>query len=748
MCARPGCTGSLQDGYCDVCGLAAAPRSAAAARPTTAPSQRTGPATATRGSARGSTRGSGRGTGRTGSTSTRRRGQLGAGLVEIPPIPYRDPATAVLDNPQVAEAKRYCSACSDPVGRAAEGRPARTEGFCKKCGTAYSFTPKLVAGDLVAGQYEVLGCLAHGGLGWIYLARDRNVSGRWVVLKGLLDSGDADAMAAAAAEQRFLAEVEHPTILKIYNFVQHPDPKTGVLVGYIVMEYVGGQSLKQILLARREAAGRVDPLPVERAIAYLLEVLPALGHLHSLGLVYCDLKPDNVIQSEEQLKLIDLGGVRRLDDSDGAIYGTVGYQAPEIADEGPSVSSDLYTVGRTLAVLSFDFRGYSTTFAHDLPDRADVPVLAAHESYDRFLRRACDPDPDRRFGSAAEMADQLTGVLRELLAGQDEQPRPAPSTLFGPELDTIGARPLEGPAERVFAALDPAVAAVALPAPLADPADPAARYLAGLASASPAALVAALPGAPVASVEVGLRLTRAHLQLGQPELAATVLAALTDDDWRIDWHRGLIALAAGRAAEAVDVFDDLYALLPGEPAVQLALAVVGEAAGDLAGAARRYARVWRTDHGFLSAAFGLARARLAAGDRDAAIAALESVPATSSHHVPARLAAVAARIRGDAPPDPAALRAAADQLEHLDLEPTRHDRYAAELLEAALRLLRLDRAGTGAPGAGVLGERLAERPLRVSLERAYRSLARAAGSRAERHTLVVRANAVRPRTLI
>ena len=65
--------------------------------------------------------------------------------------------------------------------------------------------------------------------------------------------------------------------------------------------------------------------------AYALEGLRALGYLHGLGLLYCDFKPDNVIQSEEQLKLIDLGGVRRADDASSAIYGTVGYQAPEIA---------------------------------------------------------------------------------------------------------------------------------------------------------------------------------------------------------------------------------------------------------------------------------------------------------------------------------------------------------------------------------------------------------------------------------
>ena len=64
----------------------------------------------------------------------------------------------------------------------------------------------------------------------IYLAKDRNVSGRWVVLKGLLNTGDADALAATIGEQRFLARVEHPLIVEIYNFVTHDD------AGYIVME--------------------------------------------------------------------------------------------------------------------------------------------------------------------------------------------------------------------------------------------------------------------------------------------------------------------------------------------------------------------------------------------------------------------------------------------------------------------------------------------------------------------------------
>ena len=125
------------------------------------------------------------------------------------------------------------------------------------------------------------------------------------MLKGLLNSGDPDALAAAIAEQRFLAQVSHPSIVEIYNFVTHDD------AGYIVMEYVGGTSLKSILKQRMQHTGRYDPLPVDQALAYILEILPAFQYLHDLGLVYCDFKPDNIIQVGDEVKLIDLGGVRR-----------------------------------------------------------------------------------------------------------------------------------------------------------------------------------------------------------------------------------------------------------------------------------------------------------------------------------------------------------------------------------------------------------------------------------------------------
>lgn len=179
---------------------------------------------------------------------------------------------------------------------------------------------------------------------------------------------------------------------------------------------------------------------MEQACAYGIEALEALGHLHSRNLLYCDFKVDNAIQQQDQLKLIDMGAVRRMDDEQSAIYGTVGYQAPEVAELGPSVASDLYTVARTLAVLTFDFQGYTNVFVDSLPDPEHIEVFGRYESFYRLLVRATDPDPGRRFSSAQEMADQLTGVLREVVALQTGRPRPQLSTLFGPELRVADTR--------------------------------------------------------------------------------------------------------------------------------------------------------------------------------------------------------------------------------------------------------------------------------------------------------------------
>lgn len=694
------------------------------------------------------------------------------------------------------------------------------------------------------GQYEVVGCLAHGGLGWVYLAVDRAVSDRWVVLKGLLDTGDQDAMAAAISERRFLAEIEHSNIVRIYNFVEHLDQRTGSMDGYIVMEYVGGKSLKEIANERRGPAGRRDPLPVEQACAYGIEALEALGHLHSRSLLYCDFKVDNAIQQQDQLKLIDMGAVRRMDDDESAIYGTVGYQAPEVAEAGPSVASDLYTVARTLAVLTFDFQGYTNVFVDSLPDPDNIEVFRRYESFYRLLVRATDPDPARRFASAAEMAEQLTGVLREVVSVQTGRPRPSLSTLFGPEVrvtDTslfaeltgdvslLGARelplgrgaagkgsrkgpkaapagrergpdtaasaagsaayapartgipaqrppepgpsadpyggpstglysgPSTGPSGEFLAGLDAGATALALPVPRIDPNDPNAGLLAGLMAAAPGELITALESAPVPSLERSLRRARALLDNRDTYPAAEMLAALETeypDDWRVVWYRGLASLVTGDRETAALAFDAVYDAFPGEPAPKLALGVCAEVLGQLDNAAEYYRLVWTTDPSYVSAAFGLARVQLAAGDRTGAVRTLESVPEASIHYTAARVAAVQARLRRRVPTDPLVddLRSAAGQvgaLQQFGLDAVRREQLTTEVLGTALDwVLSGGRSGQVVQSTTLLGSPLDERGLRFGLERSYRVLARLAQRGEERIDLVERANRFRPRTWV
>ncbi|MBK3569247.1 MULTISPECIES: serine/threonine-protein kinase [unclassified Streptomyces] len=846
-CQRPGCEGSYEDMgggelYCDTCGLA--PVVSANGSLGSPPTGMTGGKGGSRGSGSSSSRSSSRSS-RTSSQSSKSRrsvsgrlsrsvsgqssgrsvsvrssgsssasstrGRLGVGLVQVPDVPRPDPRAMVLENPEVPERKRFCSRsdCGAPVGRSRGDSPGRTEGFCTKCGNPYSFSPKLAGGDVVHGQYEVVGCLAHGGLGWVYLAVDRAVSDRWVVLKGLLDTGDEDAMAAAISERRFLAEIEHSNIVRIYNFVEHLDQRTGSLDGYIVMEYVGGKSLKEIANDRRTETGKRDPLPVEQACAYGIEALEALGHLHSRNLLYCDFKVDNAIQTEDQLKLIDMGAVRRMDDEESAIYGTVGYQAPEVAEVGPSVASDIYTVGRTLAVLTFDFQGYTNVFVDSLPDPDNIEVFRRYESFYRLLVRATDPDPARRFASAQEMAEQLTGVLREVVSLQTGRARPSLSTLFGPELkvtDTelfpkldgdvslLGARvvrPRKKAGTRVDAALPaaaplPAVTAaangsangsagatpdivkqvdspsvaLALPVPHVDPTDPNAGFLAGLMTTAATELLGALASAPSPSVETRLRQIRAWLENGESYTALDALAKLEDerpDDWRVVWYRGVAALATRDYEAAALSFDAIYDAFPGEPAPKLALGLCAEVLGQLDNAAEYYRLVWSTDPSYVSAAFGLARVQLATGDRAGSVRTLESVSEASIHYTAARVAAVRARLRrrtataGDTPflDDLTASAGQVEALEGYGLDAVRREQLSAEVLGCALDWILSGGQGSVPPARPeLLGNELDERGLRFGLERSYRTLARLARGGEERIDLVERANRYRPRTWV
>ncbi|HUE31518.1 MAG TPA: serine/threonine-protein kinase PknG [Mycobacterium sp.] len=678
--------------------------------------------------------------------------QLGGGLVEIPRVRDIDPLEALMTNPVVPESKRFCWNCGKPVGRSGEEGKGASEGWCPSCGSPYTFLPQLYPGDIVAGQYEVKGCIAHGGLGWVYLAVDHNVNDRPVVLKGLVHSGDAEAQAIAMAERQFLAEVVHPQIVQIFNFVEHTD-RHGDPVGYIVMEYIGGQSLKRGL-----KHGKAEKLPVAEAVAYLLEILPALSYLHSIGLVYNDLKPENIMFTEEQLKLIDLGAVSRVN-SFGYLYGTPGFQAPEIVRTGPTVATDIYTVGRTLAALTLNLRTRNGRYVDGLPE--DDRVLTTYDSFGRLLRRATDPDPRRRFSTADEMSAQLMGVLREVVAQDTGVPRPGLSTIFSPSRSTFGVDLLvahtdvyldgQVHSERLTAR----EIVTALPVPLVDPTDVAASVLQATVLSQPVQTLDSLraarhgaldaEGADVSeSVELPLMEVRALLDLGDVAKATRKIDDLAERvgwRWRLVWYRAVAELITGDYDSAIKHFTEVLDTFPGELAPKLALAATAELAGTTDGH-RFYQTVWQTNDGEISAAFGLARSLSAEGDRPGAVRTLDEVPATSRHFTTARLTSAVTLLSGRSTNEitEEQIRDAARRVEALPPTEPRVLQIRALVLGGAMDWLEDNQASTN----HILGFPFTEHGLRLGVEASLRTLARVAPTQLHRYTLVDMANKVRP----
>jgi serine/threonine-protein kinase PknG len=220
-------------------------------------------------------------------------------------------------------------------------------------------------------------------------------------------------------------------------------------------------------------------------------------------------------------------------------------------------------------------------------------------------------------------------------------------------------------------------------------------------------------------------------------------------EWRTSWYRGLLALSCGNPADALTAFDSVYRYLPGELAPKLAFAVAAESTGDLVTAARWYDIVSRTDPSFTTAAFGLARCRLATPDRAGAVEAYNRVPETSSAYLEAQVYAARALVvsNGAGGPDMTDLTAACAAIDNLALDGEQRAGLTRDLFQAALNLVRTGRVHAN-PSVTVLGEPLTERRLREGLERAYRTLAHLSPSSDERIRLVDLANQVRPRTLV
>ncbi|MFJ4688079.1 tetratricopeptide repeat protein [Streptomyces sp. NPDC088789] len=509
------------------------------------------------------------------------------GLLVLPSLPSPDLADAVRPAARLPTNGRPCGKdnCPGIIGLSYDGGPAPDHGFCPECGTEYSFRPQLRPGDVVGGHYKVLDYLAVGGHGWIYLAEDTRVPELHVVLKGLINSGDAAARRAAVEERRSLTTLHHPDIVRIITYVQHQVPGDPEPTGYIVMEYVGGHPLSSLRTGREREEDRTrllgGPFEFGHVITYGCMILGALEYLHDQGLLYCDMKPENVIHYGRRIKLIDLGGIRPIGDRTSGMTLTHGYppSSQELAERGFHIDGDLFTVGRTLGRLA----------AH-----ATAPVGLAARSFDALIRRATHPEPPARFGSAAEMSRQLWEVLREHRALAGHEPYPERSTRFEPTASVFGAglgtvpelrhwtgrTGTEAP-ELPVGPPDPREAALALPTPIPDTADDATVLLDGLTTDTPQRVAERARQDPrLRTVEAALWLCRAYLDAGDADQAQvwarTAKGWSGDYDWRIFWHQGLVHLTRGKVAEAEAEFMAAYDTLPGESAPKLALGYCAE----------------------------------------------------------------------------------------------------------------------------------------------------------------------------
>ncbi|MEV4317355.1 tetratricopeptide repeat protein [Actinocrispum sp. NPDC049592] len=686
----------------------------------------------------------------------------GDDTLSLPIFSFPDPSSRIIQNPDAPDRGHKCSNCGKQINHGYGGQPPLSEGFCPHCRHPFSFLPSLHTGDLVHRQYEILGCFARGGFGWVYLARDKRLGGNLVVLKGLIDAADSDI---ARAERDALIRMDHQNIVRIFNFVEHEDKRTGETREYIVMEYVDGLVLSEIQKAAHDGRTPLgEPLRIEHIIACGLQVLSAFEYLHGRGLLYCDMKPDNVIlrpgtrgeTSDSRIKLIDMGAVRRTGQKTGKIIHTHGF-LPEGEITKLSEQSDIHTLAVTLERLFHATRDWV-----DLGS-AKSPIAVGLASFDRLRKRAQHEDPQRRFGSAAEMAEQLRGVHREISALREQRERPTPSTLFAPtavlldaglgvvpslERWTHGDSTTGTGAPLVHGLPEPVMVASGLPTPHVDPADSAAGEVLAATAGEPEArrlldkLAAAKPGTP----ELCFVRCRAQIELGDLAGAEKSLAQVPKSvrDWRIAWHQALLKLATGKTEAAQAYFETVYDLVPGESAPKLALGYCAEYLEDHETAERLYTAVWRRDHSQGSAAFGLARINLARLNRKGAVDILDEVPKVSRHYDAAAAAAVIVLSGqlsrpggGTEPPSPGSLTAAAARLPTLYVDDEARVRLTAIIYEAAFVLAQQEQPTS-------LGE---EQELRRHLARSYRAMAGQARTAEDHNVLIDLKNEIRPWSL-
>jgi predicted Ser/Thr protein kinase len=271
----------------------------------------------------------------------------------------------------------------------------------------------------LGGRYELGSVLGRGGMAEVYLAHDTRL-GRTVAVKTLrVDlARDPSFQARFRREAQSAASLNHPSIVAVYDTGE--DYVDGVSVPYIVMEYVDGSTLRELLHSGRKL------LP-ERAMEMTVGVLQALEYSHRAGIVHRDIKPANVMLTRTgQVKVMDFGIARAMGDSGmtmtqtAAVIGTAQYLSPEQAKgEQVDARSDLYSTG----CLLYELLTVRPPFVGDSPVavayqhvREDPQPPSVYDpevtpAMDAIVLKALTKDPDYRYQSADEMRADIEAAL-------------------------------------------------------------------------------------------------------------------------------------------------------------------------------------------------------------------------------------------------------------------------------------------------------------------------------------------------
>ena len=274
----------------------------------------------------------------------------------------------------------------------------------------------MTTNDIVSGRYRILGIIGTGGMSIVYKARDEK-NGRIVALKVLKDEFQENVEFVRRFRHEALAasQMQHPNIVKLYSVGSDGD------VPYLVMEYVEGRTLKQVI----EKEGR---LKSERAVTYALKILAALDHAHRNHIIHRDIKPQNIlVDNDDNIKVADFGiarlvnaSTKTLSDSN-SVMGSVHYVSPEQANAEPvDEKSDLYSMGIVLYEMltgTVPFDG-ETPVAIALKQVSELPrsmrtyYRDIPKSLDEVVMKALEKTPQLRYKSAAAMAKDLKRALK------------------------------------------------------------------------------------------------------------------------------------------------------------------------------------------------------------------------------------------------------------------------------------------------------------------------------------------------